>query len=56
MHVPAGFQSMPDRLGNYPAWKARGASINLRRPWQRLVFFAGLAGAALLALLAALFR
>jgi hypothetical protein len=47
---------MPDQPGNYPAWKARGASINLRRPWQRAIFFAGLGGAVLLALLVALVR
>jgi hypothetical protein len=27
----------------YPAEKARGATINLRKPWQRIVFILGLA-------------
>jgi hypothetical protein len=31
----------------YPAEKARGGEIILRRPWQKTVFFAGLAGAVL---------
>jgi hypothetical protein len=35
----------------YPAEKARGGKIILRRRWQRVVFIAGLAGAALLALI-----
>lgn len=35
----------------YPAEKARGAEINLRRPWQRIVFFGGLIGAAVLLLI-----
>jgi hypothetical protein len=35
----------------YPAHKARGAEIVLRKPWQRMVFFGGLAGAVALALL-----
>jgi hypothetical protein len=37
----------------YPADKARGAEIELRRPWQRYVFIAGLAGAVIVAILAA---
>jgi hypothetical protein len=32
----------------YPAEKARGAEIVLKRPWQRYVFFGGLAGIVLL--------
>lgn len=40
----------------YPASKARGGVIILRRPWQRAVFIAGLAGAVLLAFLALLLR
>jgi len=32
----------------YPADKARGAEIELRRPWQRYVFIGGLAGIVLL--------
>jgi hypothetical protein len=35
----------------YPAEKARQGVIILRKPWQRWVFIAGLAGAVLLALL-----
>ena len=33
----------------YPAEKARGGEIILRRPWQRVVFIAGLAGMFVLA-------
>ena len=39
----------PD-LSNYPADKARGGEIILRKPWQRAVFLAGLAGSVLLLL------
>jgi hypothetical protein len=39
---------------SYPAEKARGGEIILRRRWQRVVFIAGLAGAALLGLVLAL--
>ena len=35
----------------YPAEKARGAEIILRRPWQRYVFFGGLVGIVLLLLM-----
>jgi hypothetical protein len=35
----------------YPAEKARGSEIILRKRWQRYVFMAGLAGAVLLPLL-----
>jgi hypothetical protein len=35
----------------YPAEKARGATIALRRPWQRWVFIGGLIGIAILLLL-----
>lgn len=35
----------------YPAEKARQGEIVLRRPWQRIVFIAGLVGAVLLAAL-----
>lgn len=38
----------------YPAEKARGGVIILQRPWQRVVFIAGLAGAVLLLLYAIL--
>ena len=34
----------------YPADKARGASIEFRRPWQRYVFIGGLAGIVVLLL------
>jgi hypothetical protein len=33
----------------YPADKARQGEIVLRRPWQRIVFVAGLVGAVVLA-------
>ena len=39
---------------DYPARKARGAVIILKRPWQRIVFFGGLAGCVLLVFVAAL--
>jgi hypothetical protein len=45
-----------DTPHDYPAQKARGAVIILRKPWQRIVFFGGLAGCVLLALIAALMR
>ena len=35
----------------YPADKARGAEIVLRKPWQRFVFFGGLAGLAVFVVL-----
>lgn len=35
---------------HYPAEKARGGEIELRRPWQRAVFIVGLALAVLLAI------
>jgi hypothetical protein len=35
----------------YPAEKARGAEIVLKKAWQRYVFFGGLAGIVLLAVL-----
>ena len=37
-------------LSNYPADKARGGEIILKRPWQRALFIAGLAGSVLLLL------
>jgi hypothetical protein len=40
----------------YPAEKARGAEIILRRPWQRVVFFGGLLGMVLLAFILFLAR
>ncbi len=38
----------PPEPAPYPADKARGAEIELRRPWQRYVFIGGLAGMVLL--------
>ena len=35
----------------YPAEKARGAEIILRKPWQRMVFFGGLIALVVLVLL-----
>jgi len=40
-----------DKPEAYPAEKARGDEIILRKRWQRLLFIAGLAGAVLLAFL-----
>jgi hypothetical protein len=40
----------------YPAEKARGGEIILRTPLRRAIFIGGLAGAVLLALLAAMAR
>jgi hypothetical protein len=34
----------------YPTEKARGATINLRKPWQRMVFIIGLAAPIVLLL------
>jgi hypothetical protein len=33
----------PPQPPPYPAEKARGAEVILRKPWQRLIFIAGLA-------------
>jgi hypothetical protein len=41
---------------DYPAQKARGAVIVLRKPWQRVVFFGGSVGCVLVALVAPLMR
>jgi hypothetical protein len=38
----------------YPAEKARGGQIILRKRWQRVVFIAGLAGAVILGFVFAL--
>ena len=38
----------------YPAEKARGGEIILRKRWQRVIFFGGLAGAVLLGFFLAL--
>jgi len=40
----------------YPAEKARGGEIVLKRPLQRWIFVAGLVGAVLLVLILSLFR
>ncbi|MBX9841727.1 MAG: hypothetical protein K2Z80_07970 [Xanthobacteraceae bacterium] len=44
---------VPPREDPYPAEaeKARGATIELRRPWQRTVFIGGLFGAFIVATL-----
>jgi hypothetical protein len=44
-----------DSLSSYPAEKARGGVIILRRPWQRVVFIAGLAGGIVLLLITLFF-
>jgi hypothetical protein len=41
-------------IHDYPAGKARGAVIVFTKPWQKLVFMAGLFGAVLLLLIATL--
>jgi hypothetical protein len=46
---------MPASLQNSPAQKARQGEIILKRPWQRIVFFSGLAAPILLLLIALLF-
>jgi hypothetical protein len=40
----------------YPGQKARGGNVVLRRPWERLVFIAGLVGAVVLVLVITWFR
>jgi hypothetical protein len=40
----------------YPAKKARGGDIILRRPWQRAIFIAGLAAPVILLVLLLLWR
>ena len=40
----------PVRTASYPAEKARGAEIVLRRPWQKYLFFGGSIGIVLLVL------
>lgn len=44
-----------DNLTSYPAEKARQGEIILKRPWQRAVFTAGLAGSVLLLVIALFF-
>ncbi len=43
-------QPAPPGKEPYPAEKARGATIDLRRPWQRYVFIGGLVGIVVLLL------
>jgi hypothetical protein len=47
-------ETVPPRKEPYPADKARGAEIELRRPWQRIVFIGGLIGIVVLLLVLAL--
>jgi hypothetical protein len=47
--------SRKDLLSRYPAQKARQGEIVLKRPWQRVVFIAGLAGCVVLVLIAFFF-
>ena len=44
----------PAQQPPYPAEKARGATIDLRKPWQRVVFILGLAAPIVLLLVLAL--
>jgi hypothetical protein len=46
----------PPQPPPYPAEKARGGEIILRLPWQRWVFFGGLAGMFVLVLVLAVLR
>jgi hypothetical protein len=46
----------PRRDAPYPAEKARGGEIILRKPWQRAVFILGLAAPLVLLLLLVLLR
>jgi hypothetical protein len=46
----------PEQPAPYPAEKARGGEIILRTPLRRVVFFGGLIGAVVLALLLVLLR
>jgi hypothetical protein len=48
-------EQRPSRPQPYPAEKARGGEIILRKPWQRAVFMAGLAGIFALLLFLALY-
>jgi hypothetical protein len=43
---------MAANIHDYPAEKARQGAIIFSKPWQRLVFMAGLFGAVLLLLIA----
>jgi hypothetical protein len=46
----------PARVEPYPAEKARGGTIILRKRWQRIVFIFGLAAAPLVLLLLLVLR
>lgn len=46
----------PPQPTPYPAEKARGGTIILRRPWQRAVFIGGLAGVFVLILVLLVLR
>jgi hypothetical protein len=48
---PPARETYPRREDPYPAIKARGGEIILTTPARRAIFFAGLAGAVVLALL-----
>jgi hypothetical protein len=52
---PRQSEPAPHRQDPYPAVKARGGEIILNTPMRRAIFFAGLAGAVVLALLMTLF-
>lgn len=47
--MPEATRHKPEQA--YPADKARGGKIILRKRWQRVVFIIGLAGAVLLGLI-----
>ena len=46
----------PVQAEPYPAEKARGGTIILRRPWQRIVFIFGLAAAPIVLLVLLVLR
>jgi len=48
-------RTSPASAQNYPADKARGGEIILRRPWQRAVFILGLAAPFVLVVVLLLF-
>lgn len=47
---PAGKMRPVQSPVAYPADKARGAALDLQKPWQKLVFFGGLIGIVVLVL------
>lgn len=51
---PPARERHPERENPYPAVKARGGEIILNTPTRRAIFFTGLAGAVVLALLVTL--